>query len=150
MASEVGPDGHHGFGEPTARSAFVREITPEVARAAANLIDGGAVHFFQLRTMGGAIADMPADATAFGHRDAGFSIAAMGRSAGAVDPGWQRLQDLGEGLYLSFDTRTDPSLLSEAFPPETLARLRDLKRRYDPDSLLRDNFPITPATLEVS
>lgn len=145
MAADVGPGGHHGFGEPTARSAFLREVTPEAARAAADLIDGGAVHFFQLRTMGGAIADVPADATAFGHRDAAFSVAAMGRSAAAVDPGWAALEALSDGMYLSFDTRTDPELVTKAFPPATLARLRDLKRRYDPTSLLRDNFPIAPA-----
>ncbi len=144
MAPDRGADGHHG----SARSALVAAITPEVARAATDLVDGGSVHVFQLRTMGGAIADVAADATAFAYRDAGFSVAAMGRSPAAVDPGWAALEELAEGMYLSFDTRTDGSVVSRAFPPPTLSRLRDLKRHYDPTSLLRDNVPIAPAPLE--
>ena len=31
-----------------------------------------------------------------------------------------------------------------AYPPETLARLIDVKRRYDPDNLLRSNLNIRP------
>jgi hypothetical protein len=147
MVPDVGPDGHHGFGEPTARSSFLTKITPEVARAGADLIDSGAAQFFQLRTMGGAIADVDPGATAFAHRDAAFSLAVMARSDEAVRSGWQRLQDLSDGLYLSFDTRTGAEVVDQAFPPATLARLRDLKRRYDPTSLLRDNFPVAPSSV---
>jgi FAD/FMN-containing dehydrogenase len=37
-----------------------------------------------------------------------------------------------------------PERLGDAFPPRTLARLRELKRRYDPTNVFRDNFNITP------
>jgi FAD/FMN-containing dehydrogenase len=56
---------------------------------------------------------------------------------------WEPLRRHFDGLYLSFESSTDPRRLAEAFPEPTLARLRDLKRRYDPDGLLVDNFPLT-------
>ena len=36
-------------------------------------------------------------------------------------------------------------IVARAFPPAHLARLRALKRRYDPSGLFRDNFFIAPA-----
>lgn len=144
-APDVGPGGQQGVAEPTSRSAFLGSITPAFARDAAALLAGGDVYFFQLRTMGGAIADVDPDATAFAHRDAGFSLVAMGRSDAALRPGWERIRGHADGLYLSFETDTDPARLTDAYPPATLARLRELKRRYDPNLLLRDNFAIDPA-----
>jgi hypothetical protein len=47
-------------------------------------------------------------------------------------------------MYLSFETDTSPESLARAFPPAHLVRLRQLKRRYDPTSLFRDNFYIDP------
>ena len=50
-----------------------------------------------------------------------------------------------EGMYLSFESATGPEVVARAFPPAHLERLRDLKRRYDPTGLFRDNFFIDPA-----
>jgi FAD/FMN-containing dehydrogenase len=57
-----------------------------------------------------------------------------------------------DGLYLSFDTDRRPERLHEAFPGETLDRLRRLKAQYDPDNVFDQNFaipvdgpPIAPA-----
>jgi berberine-like enzyme len=108
-------DGYHqGAGEPTARSALIRHLTPQFAAAAVKLLDSGAVHWFQIRTVGGAA--------------------------------WADLVDHFDGLYLSFETDQDPARITEAFPPATLARLRELKLRYDPDNVFRDNFTIKAAT----
>jgi FAD/FMN-containing dehydrogenase len=49
------------------------------------------------------------------------------------------------GLYISFDSR--PDRLHDAFPGETLNRLRALKAIYDPGNVFNQNFPITPAAL---
>ncbi len=48
-------------------------------------------------------------------------------------------------MYLSFDTRTGPEVLAQAFPPAHLERLRRLKHELDPEGLFRDNFFIDPA-----
>lgn len=144
-AADVGPDGHGGFGDPTARSTLVDELTPRFAHEVAAMLRTGAVYFFQLRTMGGAIGDAPADATAFAHRSAAFSVAAMGRSAHELDPVWRPVRALGSGMYLSFETDRSPEGLREAFGDRTLTRLRELKQRYDPEVLFSDNFAIDPA-----
>ncbi|QCR18987.1 LLM class flavin-dependent oxidoreductase [Agrococcus sp. SGAir0287] len=130
---------HRGVGEPTFRSALVRSLGGEVARRSAALVGSGSAPWFQIRSMGGAIGDLAPDETAFAHRDAGFSITAIGRS-GTFDALWRDLEEVSEGLYLSFEQRTDPALLERAFPPPTLARLRAIKTEVDPTGLFRDNF----------
>lgn len=140
-----------GVGEPVSRSGLVDHLTPEFANAAATFLDSGASPWFQIRTVGGAVADVPADATAYGWREANFSIVALGlpsRSGsgsglGSIDGEWERLLPFFEGMYLSFETSTPPPI-ERAFPPGHLKRLRELKRRYDPSGLFRDNFYIPP------
>jgi len=66
--------------------------------------------------------------------------AACASSRGRAGP--LQLGALLGGLYLSFETDVRPERLGDAFQPRTLARLRELKRRYDPDNLFRDNFNI--------
>ncbi|WP_350347677.1 FAD-binding protein [Agromyces sp. G08B096] len=149
-AADVGPDGHHGAGEPVSRSAFLPELTPAFARDTARLLERGLVSFFQLRTMGGAIADVPSDATAFAHRTVGFQVTAMGPDDEALRDAWRGLRRHFDGLYLSFETSRDPQALPDAFPEPTLGRLRELKRRYDPGSVFRDNFFIDPAAAEAA
>ncbi|MFJ6633587.1 FAD-binding oxidoreductase [Streptomyces sp. NPDC091376] len=143
-AADVGPEGHRGFGEPVSRSAFLPELTPEFARDAANLLRSGKVYFFELRAMGGAIADVPAGETAFSHRASAFQVTAMGPGHHALDTVWDPLRHHFDGLYLSFETDPRPERLHDAFPPAVLERLREVKRRYDPGNLFRDNFNIDP------
>jgi alkanesulfonate monooxygenase SsuD/methylene tetrahydromethanopterin reductase-like flavin-dependent oxidoreductase (luciferase family)/FAD/FMN-containing dehydrogenase len=140
-------DGYHqGHGEPVSRSGLIEHLTPGFAAAAARLIASGAIHWFQLRTVGGAVSDVAGDATAYAHRSANFSLAVMGSSHRRIDPLWDDLAAHFDGLYLSFETDTRPERLADAFPPRTLARLRELKRRYDPQNLFRDNFNIKVET----
>src|SRR5690606_17485800 len=134
---------HQAFGEPVSRSGLVTSITPGFAAVSARLLDSGAVHWFQLRSMGGAIADVEPDATAFAHRDAAFQITAMGSNAQRVDREWDRLRPYFSGIYTSFEADNSPQRLTEAFPPPTLARLRKLKEQLDATGLFRDNFPLT-------
>ncbi|GAA0389766.1 hypothetical protein GCM10009541_36140 [Micromonospora gifhornensis] len=143
-AADVGPDGQHGFGEPNSRSAFVPTLTPEFARDAAAMLRSGAVYFFELRAMGGAIADVAPDDTAFTHRTPAFQLAAMGQNDKRLTAVWEPLRRHFDGLYLSFETDRSPQRLLDAFPAPVLERLRALKRRYDPDNLFRDNFNIDP------
>lgn len=144
MAHDVGPEGHQGRGEPVSRSAFLPALTPGYARDAAELLRSGHVYFYELRPMGGAIADVPAEATAFAHRTPAFQVTAMGADDDRLTERWQRLARHHDGLYLSFETDRSPARLADAFPPAVLDRLRDLKRRHDPGNLFRDNFSIDP------
>ena len=135
---------HDGQGDPVARSGLIEHLTPEFCAAAAGLIASGAVYFFQIRSVGGAVADVPDDATAYAHRSANFSVVAFGASRARLDAAWDDLAGHYQGLYLSFETDRRPERITEAWPPATLSRLRALKRQYDPENLFRDNFNIDP------
>ncbi|TDC38491.1 LLM class flavin-dependent oxidoreductase [Micromonospora sp. 15K316] len=138
---------HQAQGEPISRTGLLTRLTPEFAAAAARLLASGVVYFFHLRSIGGAVTDVDPDAMAWSHRNANFHVTAFGRHRARLDALWDGL--LAEhlhGTYLSFETDLRPERLTEAFPPRTLARLRTLKKRYDPDGLFRDNFAITPDT----
>jgi hypothetical protein len=139
------PDGpHDGAGEPRFRSGFLAHLDARAAATAARLVTSGSSPWFQLRAVGGAIADVPADATAYAHRDANFAVTAIGNSA-AFDMLWGELEMLFQGLYVSFETRRGDAQLANAFPPATLERLRALKGDVDPDVVFRDNFPVLEA-----
>ncbi|MFL5659666.1 MAG: FAD-binding oxidoreductase [Ktedonobacteraceae bacterium] len=141
MANAQGDD-HDGQGEPVARSGLIEHITPEFAATAARLIRSGAVYFFQIRSVGGAVSDVDPDATAYGNRTANFSVTAFGASRERVNALWDEISVHFKGLYLSFETDLRPERLNDAFPPRTIERLRKLKIRYDPDNVFRDNFNI--------
>jgi hypothetical protein len=131
---------HSGQGEPLARSAMMRRFTPEFAADAARFLDEGATYFFSIRASGGAVRDVPADATAYAHREAEFSIAAFGTRAMGTFERWEELiVPHASGAYVSFETEQGAELIERAFPPATLARLRAVKREVDPGNLFRDN-----------
>ncbi|WP_307045003.1 FAD-binding oxidoreductase [Agromyces ramosus] len=137
---------HAGDGEPTSRSGLIGRITPEFARDAVRFLESGATYFFQLRAIGGAVHDVRADATAFAHRDAEFSVVAFGASRLRTSARWDELiAPHTDGAYLSFDTEQGPAQLAAAFPTATLERLRALKAEVDPGNLFRDNANIAPA-----
>jgi FAD/FMN-containing dehydrogenase len=108
----------------------------------------------QLRVLGGAMARVPAEATAFAHRGAKLlvNVAAMyGRAEerGEHEAWVATLADSLAGgaataAYVGFlgDGADD---LRRAYPPATLARLAEVKHRYDPDNLFRLNLNVPPA-----
>ena len=138
---------HQGHGLPISRSALLPHLDRETAEGLEHLFTSGDVRLMQLRQVGGAINDVPAHATAYAHRNQNFSLAVMTMrsSAEKLDTHWKDLAPYREGMYLSFDTRTGPEALSEAFPGSTLNRLRELKATYDPENVFDSNFPIPPA-----
>jgi len=137
---------HVGGGPPAVRAGLFDHVTPGVAAALAGLLDAGTSSFVQLRSVGGAVNDVPADATAYAHRTQTASVNAVGFSVGELNAHWDaEVHPLADGLYLSFDTDRRPERLHDAFPGPTLDRLRALKATYDPDNVFDRNFPIPPA-----
>ncbi|NLP85051.1 LLM class flavin-dependent oxidoreductase [Microbacterium sp. CFH 90308] len=141
--ADLGPQ--HGSGEPHSRSGLIEHVTPAFAETAAAMLASGAIPFFQLRAVGGAVSDVAEDATAYAHRSANFSVVALGSDPARLDAQWRALAEHTAGMYLSFDSSLRPERIAEAFPPATLERLRAIKAAYDPTCVLRDNFAIEPA-----
>jgi FAD/FMN-containing dehydrogenase len=135
---------HRGQGSPASRGGLVEHLSPALARELAAMLASGRVQFFQVRALGGAVADVPEDATAWAHRTANFSLVAMGSDATWLNDAWDALESHVLGVYLSFESDARGDRVERAFPPVTLARLRALKQRVDPDGLFRDNFAILP------
>jgi FAD/FMN-containing dehydrogenase len=108
----------------------------------------------QLRVLGGAMARVPADATAFAHRSSRImvNVAALVGSPAELaghDP-W--LDDfaaaLGQGdpgAYVNFLVDEGPRRVRQAYPGPTWDRLAEIKRRYDPTNLFHRNQNIAPA-----
>lgn len=150
VMANAGDESHAAEGEPTSRSGLIGPVTPEFARDAARFLDEGASYFFQLRAVGGAVHDVPADATAFAYRSAEFSVVAFGAARMRTSELWDELiAPHTEGAYLSFETTQGEATVAAAFPPATLERLRALKAEVDPGNLFRDNANIAaPARAE--
>jgi len=146
IVSNASDASHSAEGEPLARTGLIGRFTPEFARDATRFLESGASYFFQVRAAGGAVHDVPADATAYAHRDAEFSVVAFGTSNRRTSERWDELLEPHmTGAYLSFESEVGPERLAAAFPPATLERLRRIKAEVDPDNLFRDNANVTPA-----
>lgn len=146
VISNASDETHAAEGEPHGRSGLIGRITPEFARDAARFLERGATYFFQLRAVGGAVHDVPADATAFAHRASEFSVVAFGSASHGTSSAWRELiAPHVDGAYLSFETERGEEEVEAAFPPATLARLRAIKAQVDPENLFRDNVNVRPA-----
>jgi alkanesulfonate monooxygenase SsuD/methylene tetrahydromethanopterin reductase-like flavin-dependent oxidoreductase (luciferase family)/FAD/FMN-containing dehydrogenase len=138
---------HTGGPEPVFRGGLLEHVDADAARILAGGIRSGAAPMLQIRSVGGAVNDVDPLATAYAHRTQNFSVNAVGGSlrADALDAVFDELRPHISGLYISFDTDPRPERLHDAFPGETLTRLRSLKARYDPDNVFSQNRPIPPA-----
>jgi FAD/FMN-containing dehydrogenase len=108
----------------------------------------------QIRVLGGAMARVPADATAYAHRDSRImvNVAAMYQRAEerAKHAEWvnglaDELRQDDEGAYVGFLADEGEARVRAAYPGPTWDRLREVKRTYDPDNFFRLNQNIPPA-----
>jgi alkanesulfonate monooxygenase SsuD/methylene tetrahydromethanopterin reductase-like flavin-dependent oxidoreductase (luciferase family)/FAD/FMN-containing dehydrogenase len=130
------------------RNVLVDHLDGDVAGAAERFLASGQAQMFQVRAVGGAVNDLPSDATAYAHRDGqNFNVSAVGfGEAAAFDALWdEALGPFRHGEYVSFDSDRTGARILDAFPEPAYSRLRALKRRYDPGCVFDRNFPIPPA-----
>ena len=143
---------HDGGQDPLVSNGFAVNLTPEISRRLADGLDTRVAPWLAIRAVGGAVNDVDPSATAYPHRHQAFNVSSVGGHETGFHGYWDDLRPHLEGLYLSFETDPRPERLHDAFPGETLTRLRELKARYDPANVFDQNFPIRPAagTLLVS
>ncbi|ACQ79187.1 FAD linked oxidase domain protein [Beutenbergia cavernae DSM 12333] len=140
---------HQGSSSAEMRSGFLPTVDATTAERLAAMLAAGEAFFVQLRAVGGAVADVAPDATAYAHRSAAFSLNATLSPAlvGRAREHWAEVATAFDGMYLSFETGTGPEVLAAAFPEPTLTRLRRLKAHVDPDEVFGTNFPIPPLAI---
>jgi hypothetical protein len=96
-----------------------------------------------LQGYGGSIADVQDGDSAFGQRDAMFEFVAAARWTDAAEDEERiavarryaaSLYPFSSGMYVNAMSDEGATGVARAYPPDKLARLRALKRAYDPDN----------------
>lgn len=107
----------------------------------------------QIRALGGAMARVPNEATAFAHRDRAFMINVAALFASPEERSQHEdwvtslaagLQRGPSGAYVGFLADDGQARIREAYPNGALGRLADIKRRHDPANLFRLNHNVAP------
>jgi len=135
------------------RSGFAdKESVSEVLQI---LTEAGASRgspFIAVRSVGGAVSRVPAEATAYAHRQAELMFVTT--TAGpepvieaarpALDAIWARLAPHVNGAYANFLASATGEDVAAIYPAETYQRLAAVKRRYDPGNLFARNHNVRP------
>ena len=150
------PDAEEYHPTAVGRTGFIDAIEPGQTRAIVDHLEAStsAMSVVQLRALGGAMARVPVDATAFSHRTKPImaTVASMygqpddqAASQGWVDDVSQVVFRADPATYVNFLGDEGEERIHEAYTGQTWKRLSDIKRRYDPSNLFRLNQNIPPA-----
>jgi FAD/FMN-containing dehydrogenase len=136
------------------RNAFVdQDSVSEVLRI---LVEVGAAQrppSIAIRSVGGAVARVPNDATSYAHRQAElmFAISTVGpapvieATRPAIDAIWWKLGPHIAGAYANFLSSATEEDVATIYPAETYQRLAAVKRQYDSGNLFAHNHNVRPA-----
>ncbi len=154
---EIYPPEEPGY-HPTAVSStmFVNTIDRGVAKTLVDYLESSdaSLRVAQLRVLGGAMARVPADATAFAHRTSRIMVNVAAFYEGSEDrvvrEAWvsdfaAALRQDDAGAYVGFLGEEGDARVRAAYPGATWNRLRAIKASYDPTNLFRRNQNIPPA-----
>jgi FAD/FMN-containing dehydrogenase len=146
------PDYH-----PTAAATtmFVDPVDRDVAATILRHLEASdaTMRVAQLRVLGGAMARVSADATAFAHRSSRIMVN-LAAFYGADDrqqretwvADFKAALDQGDaGAYVNFLVDEGPDRVRAAYPGATWDRLASVKAKYDPTNLFRLNQNVPPA-----
>jgi FAD/FMN-containing dehydrogenase len=140
----------------TARTMFVDSVDREAADLIMDRLQASTAQMAaaQIRVLGGAMARVPAEATAFAHRSSRImvNVAALFGSPDERPEHEEWVTELSaalnqgdRGAYVNFLLDEGEGRIRDAYPGSTWDRLAALKRRYDPTNLFRLNQNIPPA-----
>jgi len=141
----------------TGRTMFIDSVDRSIADLIVERLGAtdAPMRVAQLRVLGGAMARVPVEATAFAHRRSRIlvNVAALYErpdQAPLYEP-WvtgfaAALKQSDSGAYVNFLVDEGEARIRDAYPGKTWDRLRSIKRRYDPTNLFRINQNIPPAS----
>jgi FAD/FMN-containing dehydrogenase len=154
---EVYPPEEEGF-HPTAvgHTMFLERVDRDVAATTLDHLQASdaTMRAAQLRVLGGAMARVPAEATAFAHRHsrimANLAASYQGPEDKRAREAWvaafaAALQQGDTGAYVGFLGEEGEARVHQAYPGSTWERLAAVKARYDPTNLFRLNENVPPA-----
>ena len=137
------------------RTMLVDRIDRKAAETIVEFLDASdaAMRVAQLRVLGGAMARVPADATAYAHRASPIMVNVAAFYEGPEDKpvreAWvaefsAALHQGDTGAYVNFLGDEGETRVRAAYPGSTWDRLVTIKGRWDPDNLFRLNQNIPP------
>ncbi len=137
-------------------SMFVDRIDRGVANTILDHLEASnaMMRVAQIRVLGGAMARVPADATAFAHRSSRImvNVAALYEEPEErlTHEAWcdafaAALHQEDDGVYVNFLVDEGEERIRAAYPGPTWDRLAEIKARYDSTNLFRRNQNIPPA-----
>ena len=135
---------------------FMDHVGASEAQAMLDAIESSdsALRAVQLRVLGGAMARVPVDATAFAHRQARIMAIVVNFYEGDDDftirAAWTRdlsarLEQGVPGAYVNFIREDNDAAVRSAYPGPHYDALAHIKKRYDPGNLFRLNQNVPPA-----
>jgi hypothetical protein len=150
------PEGDDRHPVASARAMFLDTVDLPVAETIVEHLRASTARMAaaEIRVLGGAMARVPVEATAFAHRRSHImvNVAAMYErpDEAAVHEPWVKgfaaaLRQGDGGAYVGFLDEEGEARIREAYPGATFERLVEVKRRYDPENLFRLNHNIPPA-----
>ena len=140
-----------------ATTMFLERVDRDVATTVMEFLrsSDAAMRVAQLRVLGGAMARVAPDSTAFAHRGSRIlaNLAAFyeGPDDRPVKEAWvaefaAAIRQGDSGAYVNFLADEGEARVRAAYPGATWDRLAAIKRRYDPDNLFRLNQNVPPAS----
>jgi FAD/FMN-containing dehydrogenase len=151
------PPEEEGF-HPTAvvHTMFLDRVDGDAARTVLEHLaaSDAMLRVAQLRVLGGAMARVPAEATAFAHRGSPIMATVVCFYQGPADKprrqAWLEefaaaLRQGDDGAYTGFLGGDGPARVHQAYPGSTWDRLVEVKARYDPTNLFRHNHNVPAA-----
>jgi FAD/FMN-containing dehydrogenase len=150
---EGGGDDYHPVA--ASRTMFIDHVDHSIAETILNHLKAstGLMAVTQLRALGGAMARVPVEATAFAHRQSRImvNLAALygNRAEKATHEAWvtnfaAAIRQSDEGVYVNFLGDEGEAQIRAAYPGSTWGRLCQVKTKYDPTNLFRLNQNIPP------
>ena len=154
---EMYPPEEGGDYHPVAvsRTMFIDRVDRSVAETILNHLKAstGSMAVTQLRVLGGAMARVPVEATAFAHRKSRIMahLAALYQNPDekAIHETWvanfaDAIRQSDNGVYVNFVGNEGEAQIRAAYPGKTWVRLQKVKAKYDPTNLFRLNQNIPP------
>ena len=154
--SEMFPPEEGGYHPMAAgRTMFIDHVTRSEAEMILNRLQSSnaSMAVTQLRVLGGAMSRVPADATAFAHRNSRImvNLAALYEKPDdkEIHEAWvtefaAALRQSDNGAYVNFLADVDEAHVCAAYPNGAWERLAAIKARYDPDNFFHLNQNIPP------
>lgn len=134
------------------KSTFIEQFSDELIELIARSHGKESGRFLMIRSIGGALNKVPADATAFAYRDSeALLIAPMFLPPNATEEitqkiltPWQEIKAFGKGAYAGFISTNTVEDVQNVYPKVTYQKLAKIKKKYDPQNTFNQNYNIKP------